>query len=1033
MALPDPADLQKHFESWWRTASSIVGTIATALAALNLPTSIAYFIAAAVTITGIVIAIVFYRRDLASKEKDAAADRAVHDSKATTASAFRGLRRFLRGEFLPGPRRRKVAAQLQLQVTHPDFKIALVTGDSGAGKSSLLECELVDGLEAADHPVVMISNSSRLIASGPLATATTEQIQQLITNLNDQISIRQAEGKKAIVLILDQFEELLSRIQSEDDRGTLGAGIWQIIEKGARIIIGVRKEYLVDFKSIAAKFSYTVSFEDTFLVENFDINEAAEVIRECAKQDQLTPDAELPQLIAQDLAVEGKVRPADLQIVCTALSGDLSTERYLSEGRAAGLRSRFIKGVIDITGDAVLARTVLRQLCDIPNNKKTPEPLSSEDIANKAKAGAPGPRATIQAVTSVLQALQQARVVICTESAEPARWSLIHDYFVEPIKLATEEQTTQGEAAVARLDYFVARAQTTPSTIIPLEELRSIRKNAPPVALANPAASKLVRRSLVVGYGKPVTGAVGITLAAALVVIFAATERQWRVLNEGSHWDAASSSNRSNLSIDIEDNLQGRQNKPAVIVGIDRFDRAAERYTIWDLETGELIRVQTGQLSVANGWIWNFDPSNGRLSRRDAVATEHWSLTTSHEGRPATPLAVEEYTDPYVIFQPDFRAGSHSIVLDIGKNKWRVVSDSEISPRVSETSYSKTATQSTKTLRAIFVERDNSTRITVWTSDFTKLIFDEQISGIRIRLLDLIERDSRTVLSFVKGTVVETISINHSIPEAGQQSPTFTIGDRAQIKIPDGLNISDDDETISREERTVIWRVPNLVLIIERKPTRTIFWTYNSDTSRFGEPIIAGQAVTISQSDMKEGGRAWVAEGASGAINVWLPGEPKPFRLEGMQLRSKDLLYFSKDRSRLLLISEDKSGELWDANRAAGKATLLAKIDNPLKGQFFFSTNGNAILLRQPGGLHLVWDRQGVALGNLGIIGSNVRASSYRTTCHQLLLWTSEGQRLDFRQGFSIPIFGFLPDRRCSKAETWGDALIDGLVRWFAK
>ena len=162
-----------------------------------------------------------------------------------------------------------------------------------------------------------------------------------------------------------------------------------------------------------------MSLEDTFMISNFDVSEATEVIRECAAWDDIAADPELADLIARDLAVDGMVRPADLQVVCFALSGALSTARYRSEGGAAGLRSRFIKTVIDITGDAVLTRTVLRALCDIPNNKKAPEPMTAEAIAEQARAGVPGPRATTAAVTSVLEALEQARVVVALDDTAP--------------------------------------------------------------------------------------------------------------------------------------------------------------------------------------------------------------------------------------------------------------------------------------------------------------------------------------------------------------------------------------------------------------------------------------------------------------------------------------------------------------------------------------------------------------------------------------------------------------------------------------
>src|ERR1700752_4619129 len=311
--LPDPADIQKFFENWWKTASAIVATLVSALGSIQIPSPVAYLIAVPITITGIAIAVILYRRDARRGEKDSALKEGLVNKPASQppGGAFRGLRRLLRGEFLPGPQRRRDAAQLSRQIVHPDFKIAVVTGDSGAGKSSLLEGALVEALETAGHPVVMISNAAQIIPETSTKPATIDSVQPIIAKLRTEVSSRGSSERKPVVLILDQFEELLSRLHSEAQRDELGDALWNLIADGTPLVIGMRKEHLIDFKAIARRFAYKVAFNDTFVVENFDTKEAATVIRECAKLDGITPDEDLPELIAGDLTVDGRVRPVD--------------------------------------------------------------------------------------------------------------------------------------------------------------------------------------------------------------------------------------------------------------------------------------------------------------------------------------------------------------------------------------------------------------------------------------------------------------------------------------------------------------------------------------------------------------------------------------------------------------------------------------------------------------------------------------------------------------------------------------------------
>lgn len=988
---PEPEDLQKVFENWWRAVGAIAGTIAAALGSLQIGAPTNYIIAAAVTVVGLTIAIVLFRKD--ARNRDKAEEDKASSQQVIVGGAFRGLRRFLLGDTLPGIQRRRQAAQLSRQIVNPAFKIALVTGDSGAGKSSMLESAVTKALEEDGHPVAMISNLSRL---GLSTASNSSQIEPVITEIADQVSKRRVPQGKSVVLILDQFEEILSRFRNEQDRNALGDGLWKQIVEGTRIIIGIRKEYLVDFKFIASRLESSVSFEDTFLVENFDIKEAAAVILECAGQDHIYSDPDLPALIAEDLAVDERVRPADLQIVCTALSGDLTIDRYKSQGRAAGLRSRFMRGVIDITGDAVLARTVLRQLCDIPNNKKVAEPQRAEEIAEKARAGAPGQRATTAAVTSILRALEQARILIKIDAPEE-RWSLIHDYLVEPIKLATEEQNTSSEAAAARLDYFITRAKTT-GAVIPLSDLRLIRRDAPPAALKQSAARSLIRRSLLIGYGAPSVGALGIALLAISLVVFATTERQWRVVDAKNHWDGISLGQRRSQVSALLTELDSRPHRRTIIVG--NFFRDG-RLTAWDADEGTRLGVQSGTL--INPSIWSYDKESGHLSKRGVTGNEIWGGTIPLEGRPFDVESIAGFNDPYIYFETSFRK-YFSVSFNTKSERWIALTDDQVRPTAllgsSNYRYSET-----KFLKAVSAQSNAMSRITVWTTNYEELVFDEKYDG-SIRLLGLTDLGSHTILSFVKDRMVTNITIARAMEEQKGSNPKFSIGEKIEIPLPKGLELRDGE---AWQDPPDVIALGKRIIIVDPSAKRTIFWVFNPGAKRFEEPLIGARSAYISDI-----GYSWMTEEDSEATRFWRKESPEPIRVMGMKIRSKDHIDISTDQRRALVVSKEGNGDLLEMDFTAGKASLLGHIIGQEDSRLFFSSDEQLVMMRRSGGFHEAWDRNGSMLGSLGTLGSEVQASTYQGECRRILIWTGEGQRLDFRRGFNIPLVGFVPERNCT-------------------
>jgi hypothetical protein len=508
---------------------------------------------------------------------------------------------------------------------------------------------------------------------------------------------------------------------------------------------------------------------------------------------------------------------------------------------------------------------------------------------------------------------------------------------VEPIKLATEEQTTRSEAAVARLDYFVARAKTTPQIIIPLAELRSIKQDAPPAAVRQPAARALIRRSLLVGYGKPVGAASAAALASVIIVVAFATERGWRVNDERNHWNEGAR-DRQPVEANLTD-LHARPGRRSAVV-MDRFSRLSERVSIWDADSGELVDVQTGRLRIVDGWLWHQDRSLNHLSRRDIAGSEVSRITLSADGRPAAlnqiqfSMLTEDLSisdEQYVNIEGSF---GHLATFDYKNNKWYTKAQSDFKPEGEEGSSWRS--RSGKRLFALIVE-NSKTRLTIFNRNTYETLISEDTSD-KLHLVGITDLPNRTIISLIKNGKLELISI--PIKEILNQ--TIAGIERRSINLPNDFQFV--SEGSQRWGGPTILSLERRIVIVDRRPLRTIFWALDPELGQF-EIMIAAQAAALSNLQ----GYVWVPEGVADSVMVWLAKRPEPFRIDGIRIRSTDELQLSKDERRLIVASET-GAELWSVDPVDAKASLLRRVPMASGARATFSSDEKMITVRQPGG-----------------------------------------------------------------------------------
>jgi WD40 repeat protein len=527
-------------KEWSGVIATFGGAVAAALAVLlpgQTPAAvqvIGYVVALTLVVAGALIFVrVRHRRRLRQLRKERR-ERWEREAAGAHRTAFRGLFPYQEGDELPGEHRRLEARRLVTQFGEPTFSFGVVCGDSGCGKTSLLRSEVQGHLKAAGEERgfgVFYLGSPRELAEDDAQDGSAGLWREL------ESLRRLAEGAaqgRPLILIIDQFEEFFIKYGTPEQRLEIGRFLNELIKSSlsVRILCAIRRDYLADMKDLVPQspdsadrnFFEPISLQTLFTLKNFTVEQATRVVGECAQRDGVNLDEEFAATLASDLGDGGFVRPPELQIVCAALGGSLTVSEYRLAGGAHGILSHYIEDAIDVSGDSAVGRRVLRALCDFPTHAKR-DPQTVADIA--VAVGVEGGQASA-AVRTALRQFEVARLVFSERrgKGEPA-YTLVHDYLVDAVLMATSDVTTRDEEANQLLDYYVSEYRTDPGTRIPYHRLRFVRRYADPNKLADSTARHLIRASITKLVTSTVTTVTLILAATTLLAALITTRRVW--------------------------------------------------------------------------------------------------------------------------------------------------------------------------------------------------------------------------------------------------------------------------------------------------------------------------------------------------------------------------------------------------------------------------------------------------------------------------------------------------------------------------
>ncbi|MEG4915208.1 WD40 domain-containing protein, partial [Microcoleus sp. B13-B6] len=334
----------------------------------------------------------------------------------------------------------------------PACKLTIIHGQSGVGKSSIIQAGLVPALqlttfEARDVlPVLLQSYHDWARDCGQCLRWGIEKIkgESLSTPIDTPAAIleqlRLNQNRNLLtVLIFDQFEEFFFAYQDQTSRREFYDFLAECLNKigDLKILLSLREDYLfylLEWNRATNLFLINndiLNKNICYYLGNFSIPDAKTVLQTLTKRSQVDLSEDLVNALVEDLAGEvGEVRPIELQIAGTQLEKrqitQLSEYQQLGSQAKVKLVEEFLAEVIADCGheNKDIAELVLYLLTD--ENNTRPQKTLAELAAGLGKES--------KRLELVLEIVVKSGLVLEVPATPIGRYQLVHDYLVPFIR-----------------------------------------------------------------------------------------------------------------------------------------------------------------------------------------------------------------------------------------------------------------------------------------------------------------------------------------------------------------------------------------------------------------------------------------------------------------------------------------------------------------------------------------------------------------------------------------------------------------------
>lgn len=347
-----------------------------------------------------------------------------------------------------------------------DSSLAVLSGESGTGKTSFLQAGLVAGLnERGLHPVYV-----KLTASPPLDTISQSlgedgkkfppDDQQSLLEL-----LRQAtqSDTRPLILILDQFEQFFAHNKSKASRRIFIKQVaeWYRSDRSlpVKILVAIRGDFADRLFEFQKEMDYALTPHNRFRLEKLEPQEAVAVIRVIAEEVKIEFDEGfVKELTRRELAdrEDGGVSPIDIQILSWMLAGQKGSEERAFNRRAfqklggvEGLLERFLKRALGVRETEGRRQAAIKVMLALTDYNVRASALSLKELKEKLRGVVPD-KAVEEAVMWLARG--EVRLVTSVREKNVTRYELAHERIIPPLRRMAFKEITAVEEAQQTLD-----------------------------------------------------------------------------------------------------------------------------------------------------------------------------------------------------------------------------------------------------------------------------------------------------------------------------------------------------------------------------------------------------------------------------------------------------------------------------------------------------------------------------------------------------------------------------------------------------
>lgn len=427
---------------------------------------------------------------------------------------FRFLDRYKKEDALIFFGRGRAIRDLYDRLTNPlGSPVVLLSGQSGVGKSSLLEAGLLPRLEEK-HTVIYTRRDTNRQLTGTLCLALQEYLGSVVAPDQIQSVWKKIEQqtKRPLVVLLDQVDEAFTRDNGGGAKelaalATLSQEIFgKTSEKPeGKLLLGLRKEYEGEIEDIVKNYKIDYAYVFQKRLNRADIVEVVTGLTSnprLAQKYGLRVEEGLPETIATDLLTDSDTPVAPLlQIILTKLWQNPGNQRYFTQEEYLKLKEDGIFLGDFFRQQMEKLRTWEKQVgkdaessglaLDILNSHVTDlgfaNSRSLEEIKN-----------AYQHRSDVLELLMtQFKALYLLTDAGKERTALAHDTLAPVVQQEVKNSDRPGQKALRILAGKLANyRRNTDTTYIPEDDLALVERGQAGMRIWMDEEPELIRKSI---------------------------------------------------------------------------------------------------------------------------------------------------------------------------------------------------------------------------------------------------------------------------------------------------------------------------------------------------------------------------------------------------------------------------------------------------------------------------------------------------------------------------------------------------------